>query len=157
MEVKIYLIEDCDSLKYVGSTTQTLNSRLSQHKTHKRIGKTVSSCKLNLNDSVITELERCDESNRNEREQYWIDRIDCVNQINAIHDQKQYNKEYLEKNREQIKEKKREHRENNKEQIKEYMKQYRKLDWFCSDCKCNVKKHHKSRHLKTKKHQLNIE
>ena len=37
MEVKIYLIEDINDLKYVGSTTQKLNIRLSEHKSHKNL------------------------------------------------------------------------------------------------------------------------
>lgn len=149
MEVKIYLIEDCDGLKYVGSTKYTLNQRLIQHKKSSNL---CSSNKLNLNDCVITELECCDDSNRKEREQYYIDAIDCVNILNTVFDKKEWREKNKEKIREYHKEYDKQYREKNKEKIKER----NKLDWYCSHCKCNVKKKHKSNHLKTQKHQLNI-
>jgi len=123
--VSIYLIEDCNGLKYVGSTKQSLNARFNSHKYAKKINKPYSSNKLNLEDCNITELECCNDENRKEREQYWIDKIDCINENKLYFDKKQWIKEYL------------------------------KLEWYCSDCKCNLKLHNKSRHLKTKKHQLN--
>lgn len=140
--VSIYCIEDINDLKYVGSTSQKLNIRLSEHKSEKnRTKRKPSSYKLNLYNCIIYELERCDESNRKEREQYWINRIDCVNILNTVFDKKEYQKEY---------------REKNKEQLKEYEKERNKLDWYCSDCKCSVKNRYKSEHLKTEKHLNNI-
>jgi hypothetical protein len=156
MEVKIYLIEDINDLKYVGSTKQKLNIRLSHHKSHNDC----SSSKLNLHNCIITELECCDDTNKKEREQYWIDRIDCVNKKNTYFDRKEYNKEYYQNNKEKIKEQKKkymkEYCEKNKEQRKEYNKEYKKLDWYCCDCKCSVKLCAKSKHLNSQKHQLNI-
>ena len=142
--VSIYCIEDINDLRYVGSTSQKLNTRLSNHKSDKNRNKGCSSSNLNLGNCIIYELERCDESNKKEREQYWINRIDCVNQNNAIFDKKEHYKEYYEKNKEKIKEQRKEYRE------------YIKLYWQCSDCNCNVKKHNKTRHLKSKKHLKNI-
>ena len=161
--VLIYCIEDINDLKYVGSTTQKLNIRLSEHKSHKNC----SSSKLNLHNCIITELESCDESNRKEREQYYIDTIDCVNQNNTIFDSKEYHKEYREQNKDKIKEYYQNNKEKHKEYLKkyrekhpekhkEYLKEYNKLDWYCRDCKCSVKLTVKARHLKTQKHQLNI-
>jgi hypothetical protein len=178
MEVKIYLIEDINDLRYVGSTKQDLNKRLSEHKSDKKSNRnTCSSNQLNLYNCIITELECCDESSRREREQYWIDTIDCVNQYNTVFDSKEYyeknkeqkkeyskewrekhkdyNKQYYQKNKEYFKEYFKEYRENNKEQKKEYDKERSKLDWYCPHCKCNVRLHNKARHLKTKRHQLN--
>jgi glutamyl-tRNA reductase len=120
MDYKIYLIEDCDGLKYVGSTNQTLNARLSKHRSDKKRNRDCSSYKLNLEDCSITELEKCDEENKLEREQYWKDHTDCVNERNMVFDEKQYKKEYYQKNKEKIKE----YREKNKEQIKQKKKQY---------------------------------
>tara|TARA_R110002072_G_scaffold293778_1_gene463345 strand:+ start:168 stop:659 length:492 start_codon:yes stop_codon:yes gene_type:complete len=148
--VSIYLIEDINDFKYVGSTIQKLDKRLDGHRSHKRTESVYcSSSKLNLDNCIIIELEKCNEEQRKERERYYINNIDCVNQkkLNGVDKdkKKEYNKEYKLKN----KDKKKEH-------DKEYRKEYQKLDWYCSDCDCNVKRGKKARHLKTKKHQLKI-
>ena len=141
MNYKIYLIEDINDLKYVGSTTQSLNERLSGHKADKKRNKPCSSSQLNLYNCIIYELEKCNKENKKEREQYWKDTIiDCVNERNMVFDSKEWAKQYY---------------QNNKEKKKEYCKEYNKLHWYCSDCKCNVKLNYKSHHLKTKKHHLN--
>ena len=99
MEVKIYLIEDINDIKYVGSTKSTLNKRLIQHKYAKKRNKGISSSKLNLEDCSITELETCNEVNRKQREQYYIDTIDCVNCYKSFRDKKQWSKEYHQNNK----------------------------------------------------------
>jgi hypothetical protein len=77
--VFIYCIEDINDLKYVGKTNQKLNDRFTQHKySHKRGN--CSSGKLNLYNSIIYILEECLEELSVERERYWINKIDCVNQ-----------------------------------------------------------------------------
>ena len=96
MEVKIYCIEDCNGLKYVGSTKQKLNKRLYQHRSQ-------DECKskdLELYNCKIYTLEETDEENRKIREQYWMDTIECVNKYNTICKQskKEYDKIYREKN-----------------------------------------------------------
>jgi len=102
--VKIYCIEDCDGLKYVGSTNDKLNKRLNNHK----CSKICMSRELNLNDCNIYTLEECDEEKRKEREQYWIDHTECVNKYNTICDvkeyTKEYNKNYYQKNKDKAKE-----------------------------------------------------
>ena len=75
--VSIYCIEDINGLKYVGSTIQKLKRRLQKHNTKKN---GTSSKKLNLNNCIIYELERCKDKDRIEREKYWINNIDCVNE-----------------------------------------------------------------------------
>ena len=78
--ITIYCIEDINDLKYVGSTGQKLNRRFSKHKSNKRIGQgTCSSRKLNLENSIIYPLEECNETDRTEREKYWINKLECVN------------------------------------------------------------------------------
>tara|TARA_R100000541_G_scaffold29639_1_gene38781 strand:- start:216 stop:572 length:357 start_codon:yes stop_codon:yes gene_type:complete len=81
MEVKIYIITDCNRLNYVGSTKNTLSERLSSHKSHKKNGtcRQCSSNLLDLNDCEIEILEECRIEDRNEREVYWIKIVDCVN------------------------------------------------------------------------------
>ena len=78
--IKIYCIEDCNSLKYVGSTERDLNIRLIEHRYDKKINKKKCSSKLlDLNNCKIIVLEECDNSKRKEKEEYWINKINCVN------------------------------------------------------------------------------
>ena len=118
--VTIYCIEDINDLKYVGSTKLKLSIRLSSH----RCSKNCSSSKLNLHNCIIYSLETCNESNRKERERYWINHIDCVNEykLNSMTTEytKQYYKQWCDNNKEQIKE----YRENNKDQKKKFNKEY---------------------------------
>ncbi len=89
----IYCIEDINDLKYIGSTNRKLNTRLTEHKYSKNNNKKCSSSKLNLYNSIIYELEKCDKSKSKEREQYWINKIDCVNNYKLDFNQLDYNKE----------------------------------------------------------------
>jgi len=133
---KIYLIEDILDNKYVGSTKQTLNERLSKHRCDKKNNnKSCSSKKLNLDYSIIYTLEECSEDLRKEREKYWINEFDTVN-INKLNfDQKDYNKnnkeklkvhykKYYEKNKDHRIEKNKEWCKNNKEKRDEYINEY---------------------------------
>lgn len=76
--VKIYCLEDINDMKYVGSTKQTLERRKWAHN-EKR--KDCSSSKLHVEHSIIYLLEECDDKDRRERERYWINKLDCVNEI----------------------------------------------------------------------------
>ena len=109
--VKIYCIEDCNGLKYVGSTIQKLNVRLNHHRCHDQC----KSKDLDLYNSKIYTLEETDEENRKVREQYWIDNTECVNKNNVVHNRNEYNKNYREKNKPQI-----------LQQQKQYSKEYYK-------------------------------
>jgi len=89
--IKIYCIIDINGLRYVGSTKKKLSYRLSNHKSQKDC----SSKLLNLNDCRIILLEECEECDRKVREQYWIDKIDCVNIVNTIpQDKKEYDRKH---------------------------------------------------------------
>jgi len=131
MEVKIYCIEDFNGLKYVGSTTQELRSRLYHHRCH---GECMSR-KLDLYNCEINTLEVTDEENRYVREQYWIDNTECVNIQSAIADDKRYyrknkekilekNKKYYVKNKDEIMKQQKKYRDENKESIKKQQEQY---------------------------------
>jgi hypothetical protein len=111
MEVKIYCIEDCDGLKYVGSTKRKLEHRLGQHRSN---GYRCMSRKLDLDNCKIYTLEVTDEEHRKVREQYWIDNTDCVNYQNTIFDRKEYDKQY-------------EKSDKRKQYKKEYYKQNKEL------------------------------
>jgi len=93
--VCIYCIEDINDLKYVGSTTQTLNNRLYGHRSNSN---KCSSSKLNLYNCIIYELESCPENERTERERYWINKIDCVNSKKLNYDNQTYQKKWRENN-----------------------------------------------------------
>ena len=118
--ISIYKIEDINDLTYVGSTSTTLNRRLSQHRSDKRLGHYCSSSKLNLDNCIILLLEECSKENRKQRESYWINHIDCVNDLKLDHDNKKYTKEYRQKNKGRIQE----YREKNKEKLNAKMREY---------------------------------
>jgi len=112
--VTIYCIEDINDLKYVGSTKSSLGNRLSQHRWEQNnsYGK-CSSCKLNLYNCIIYSLETCNESERKDREKYWIHTMVCVNIIKYDFNNTEYLKEYLKKyrvvNSEKLKQKNKEY------------------------------------------------
>lgn len=107
--VKIYCIEDCNGLKYVGSTKNSLKERFDHHKSHRNC----SSKELVLDKSKIYTLEETNEEHRQEREQYWIENTECVNYLSAKQDKekkkaywrefnktpkrKEYNSKYVKK------------------------------------------------------------
>ena len=91
--MKIYCIEDINGKKYVGQTTQYyLCNRLSGHRQVKknRYGE-ISSCELDLDNCKIYILEESDEKGR---EQYWINKIDCVNHYKLSYNRKEYRNQY---------------------------------------------------------------
>ena len=88
----IYCIEDINDLKYVGSTKQTLKRRLSKHISDKRKKRLYSSSKLDLDNCKIYSLESCNESNKKERESYWINEFDTVNEHKLNFDTTDYQK-----------------------------------------------------------------
>ena len=101
--VSIYCIEDINNLNYIGSTIQKLNQRLGQHKTDKiRRPSVFSSSELNLNNCKIYELEKCEQSNRKERESYWINKMECVNKYKLNFDHKFYCQTYHYANRDKV-------------------------------------------------------
>lgn len=119
--VKIYCIEDCDGLKYVGSTIQKLNKRLYHHRCHNEC----TSRELNLYDCKIYLLEECDDNFRKDREQYWIDNTECVNKMNTIFDRKQNRKQYYQQNKDKLREHHKQYRQENRDKLREHNKQYR--------------------------------
>lgn len=79
---------------------------------------------------------------------------------------KEYHKEYRKENTEKISEKKKEYYEQNKQQILEKAKEYqkenkqqileKKKEKITCECGCIINKSSKARHLKTKKHDIQI-
>ena len=94
--VSVYKITDCNDLNYIGTTKQTLSHRMSQHRYAKRNPNRhkCSSSKLDLDNCHITLLEICNDENRNDKEQYWINKFECVNLYPTIPYCKTHPKEF---------------------------------------------------------------
>ena len=135
MKGVVYLIQS-NGLKYVGSTDRTIKQRLAEHDCWNFYN-------MNKDDysyKILEEVEFNEKIELRKREQYYIDTIDCCNQMRAVGlSKKQYDKEYYENNKERILEKSREYQktdkaklnakkryQNNKEKVKQYSKDNRK-------------------------------
>ena len=101
--ITVYCIEDINDIKYVGSTKDKLHTRLTAHRQSKKRNNNTSSKFLNLEYCIIYPLETCEESERKERERYWISKTDCVN-TRTLDKMENYHKNYYQKNKERIKE-----------------------------------------------------
>jgi predicted GIY-YIG superfamily endonuclease len=104
--VKIYLLTDDKGLKYVGKTPRSMSQRISEHKyDRKRCG--CSSGKLNLDCVSYEILEEVPniKSYVKEREGYWIQNTDCVNQQKNynVEQYKIYQRDYMRKLRLELK------------------------------------------------------
>ena len=138
MEI-IYVVEDINDLKYVGRTKRTIDERHQEHKYSKYNNcKKCSSHKLHLENSIISQLEICEEDIAKEREQYWINKIDGVNIGNRYADKKEYYKM-------------------NRDKILTRQKKQKSQKWFCETCNSFKTIGSKSQHLKTNKHLSQIQ
>ena len=146
---KIYKIVDISYTgKYIGSTYDTLSSRMTKHRCDYRRFKKgeyhyvsvfdlfdkygLENCKIELIEHYP--CENIDEQRK--REGYHIQNEDCINKRVAGRDSKQYyrehiewateyNKQYRQANMEVLREKGKEYREKHKEKAQLYNKQYR--------------------------------
>ena len=170
---------------YVGSTFSELRYRFRQHKDNYKSwknGKPNGCTSFDLFDKygldnchmiLIKEYEIEDRKHLQMYEQLWINRLKSINKFSAfviepvlkkkIAEQK---KKWYEENREKIAEQRKKYREENKEEIAEYKKKWyeenkeeisekRKEKITCEICNCEIIKHGKSRHEKSKKHLNN--
>jgi len=106
---KIYKIvcHESDEI-YIGSTKTSLNLRLSQHKYDAKHRTDMASSKILLRNHCSIELIEdfpCESSRQlSEREQYWIDRSECVNIQSAYtsdESRKAYNKKWAQDHKDQ--------------------------------------------------------
>ena len=133
--MKIYkIIDNTNGNIYIGKTTQTLNKRLAQHKSHKNC----MSRRILVNGDYKIEL--IEETDDKSRERYWIENTDCINIMVPGRTHKEWylknkerlsedRKEYYQVNREKKLEYERKKYENNKEKIRNYQsmaRRYRK-------------------------------
>lgn len=130
MTAKIYLLEDINDNRYIGSTSEVkLENRLA---THKRDQKEVefgvrkgacSSMKLDLHYTTIILLEEVENKKeiRSQREKHYINNVypECVNENRLNFDRKEHSKKmykiYYRKNKEMVNEKARIRYQQNKE------------------------------------------
>ena len=126
----VYLIES-NGLKYVGSTDRTLKQRLSDH----NCWNIYDMNQYDFSVKILEEIDFNEKIELREREQYYIDTIDCCNKLRAIGlSKKEYNKEYYERNKERLIKKSSEYQkldkakltakkryENNKYKVKQYV------------------------------------
>jgi hypothetical protein len=111
---------------YIGSTTRSLCRRKAGHKFEYNCGKNVSSKILfekyyDVRIELVEEFPCENKMELNKREGYYIRTLECVNK--QIPDRTQ--KEWIEDNKEKIKEQKKQYNEANKEKFKEINKKYR--------------------------------
>ena len=145
---KIYrIVCDTTGLVYIGSTVEALSRRLSGHKVaYKRylkgLVRYVTSFDILKNDNykiILIENYPCNSKEELEREERkYIESIECVNKFIPGRTQK----EWIETNKDKIKEYTKEYRETNKDKINE--KQKEKIE--CEYCKFMSAKRHIKQH-----------
>jgi len=147
------LTSEKGGLVYIGSTVQTLNSRLNVHKQDMKrwldgeIGKWASFQVLEFDDAkmeLIEELEVANLDELHKREGHYQRTMECVNKKIAGRTQQEYREEH----KEQINACKKKYREEHKEEINAL----KKIKHIC-ECGGKYTKTHKAYHMKTKKHQ----
>jgi len=164
IESKIYKLTSSQTDKvYIGSTIKSLNDRFYDHKYHykrwlkSQMNKITSYDLLQYTDVKIELIKEFPCKTRTELEKEEGKIIldnNCVNRCVAGRTKK----EYVEANKEKIKEKQKEYVEANKEKINEYYKEYVEAnkekinEKFTCECGGNYTYKHKSQHFKTKKH-----
>jgi len=118
-------------LVYFGSTTQTLQKRLSIHKNDKKNGKNLSINQiLDCDDYSIEILENYPCNNKEEllqRETYWIDNNECINirkPFVSIEDKKLNKKLYQQTHKDMCSKSTAKWEEKNKEKRKAYLKEW---------------------------------
>ena len=152
---KIYkIIDNTNGNCYIGSTTQSLNKRLSEHKTKCNYVKKCTSYQIINNGyyhiELIEDIGIVDRQERDAKERYYIENTECVNKYIPGRSQKEYDrnrpnkKERLEKNKE--------HYNANKQTILEKQKEK-----FTCECGIQYARTHKARHCRSQKHQKYLE
>jgi hypothetical protein len=163
---KIYKIVSPHTEKiYIGSTTkQYLSIRKAIHKAHYKTWKednTNQYCAsfklydLGEVEFILLELYKCEcKDELTAREMYWIEQhsdkvLNIKKPFLSKEGLKQHKHKYYEKNKEYFKEQRDIWKNNNKDKIKEY-------ETIKFDCVCgskDIRKHHRTRHELTDKHQ----
>jgi hypothetical protein len=131
---KIYSFSFQDKIIYIGSTIKSLKDRLNVHKNDSQKSKSALYTFINEKggfDNIkmnLIENYQCNSRRELEqREQFYIEKYDnLLNSHNAFTDQKEYRKQYYQKNKEHDLEYQKKYNEIHKEKIKEYQLDYQK-------------------------------
>jgi hypothetical protein len=135
------IIDNTNGNIYIGSTTKTLNRRLSSHKSeYNRYlngkSKYTTSFEIIKNNDYRIELIKFviykDKIELLQRERYYIEKNTCINKKIPLRTDKEY-------------------RIDNKERKKESNKQHRKIKYTC-ECGSSISQSAKQRHFRTLKH-----
>jgi len=128
MKGYIYKLHDnTNNTDYYGSTIQTLNKRLQEHKNKLDCS---SKSIIENNDYImilVETIEFQDKKQLLEREKYYIQNYPCINKYSPLRTKEEYKeqqKEYYEEHKEQQKEYYQEYRELNKEKLLKQRKEY---------------------------------
>ena len=158
---KIYSIRSHQTDKiYIGSTTQSLSQRFSNHKSLDCSSREI----MKYDDAYIELVEMFPCANKIElqgREGEVIRTTDCVNNQIAGRTRAEYQKQYREDNKEEIKQYSKQYSKDNKESIKQYsednkesIKQTKKQ--YREDNKESIKQYYKDNKESIKQYQQNI-
>ena len=136
---KIYkLFCNESNLVYYGSTITTLKHRLSQHRTNKK-GTSISRIMINPQIELLEDYPCNSKKELEVRERFYIENNECINmkipgRTNKewIDDNKeilkQKKKEYYKLNKEKLNDKSKKYRENNKDKMKELNQKYYEMN-----------------------------
>jgi len=150
---KIYkIIDNTNGNCYIGSTTQTLKQRLSNHKSKCNYVEKCTSYKIinngNYDIELIEDIGNVTKQERYAKERYYIENTECINKYIPSRSRK----EYTEANKEKIKEYDKKYREDNKEKIKEW-----RYEKFTCECGKQYTRKDKLRHERSQKHKNYLE
>jgi hypothetical protein len=156
---------------YYGSTTQTLESRFSKHRSEYKLSRGYCSSSVlfeeyGIDNCIVEKVEEVSIDSLRERERYWIDNDEnCVNkkrpwvsEDERKEEMKEYSREWYEEHKEEMKEYHKEYYEEHKEEMKEYHKEWREQnkeyakDWYERN-KENVKEYNEKNKEKMKEYQ----
>ena len=164
---KIYkIVSDHTDQIYIGSTCtkKGLSKRMSNHRYDYNSGYNGTTSKeiLKYDDAKIVLIELCPCNSKEQlyaRERHYIETTNCVNK----HIPSRTNKEWVEENKEHIKNYKKQSYQDNKDILTERVKEYRlqnkdkRKEKFNCECGLDVNKDSIARHKRSKKHIKFIE
>jgi hypothetical protein len=111
---------------YIGSTTQFINQRISEHKYKTNCVSKQIIERNNYSINILEEIEIIDIKELRIKEQNYIDTTICINKMKAFYTDTDKNlskinkKIYYQKNKEKLKEYKKQYYQKNKDKIKQY-------------------------------------
>ncbi len=160
-ESKIYAIRSkLTNMIYYGSTTDTLSNRFSKHKYEYNNSDDRPYCTsfeiFDFGDAYIELIEDfpCDSKQELQKREGEITKLD-INSINVREEgltRKQTNDKYYKNNSIKVLKFQKEYRSKNKDKIK-----LKRLVRIICDCGCNIGLSKKSRHIKSKKHTIEMD